>query len=642
MDKNVSDRVKVIVLVICASNFERHQNIIKAMRRELNKRGDHVLYVLTNFGVYDDGFGMKFNHGEPAVYSLLDYMEMDGCILEANLGSLELIDMLRGKLEKRKIPTVAINLNVAGIPAVCVDARGAVFKLMTHLLEQHACKKINLVLNKGNQSISEMALDTYHSVLKSHGIKPDENRILESAVGIQWGRRLYDSYDRLGVMQDCDAVICVHDVCAIGLIMELEARGLKVPGDIKVCSLNHSANSIAFRPDITGIDRMDQKAVSKACDILLGQMAGRVVPDTTYYESTVYYRRSCGCAYQWSYERDAAEIFQTLIYNKVEAGSQISSMVNFNNMLEQVLTVEQWGENLEEMMHGLGISHFCCCLNEKDIDYVMSDKEDGKIDADPPYENHMVTVAGKMVENGEEVKRAGRFPADNIIPVNPSAGDTLLVYPVHCRERDYGYIVFQNEFIPIEVYNYRICQDNLGSSIENLHRKMILKSKVRILEDLHMRDQMTNLYNRYGLEKYVQGLDQGKPYSIAMLDMDGLKGINDIYGHLAGNNAICIMASTVAKSVEQEDFVVRYGGDEFLVISRNTSAEYWEKLRMTINECLAHEAKQQRLPYELGMSLGYVILQGLEGGSIEAGINGADHAMYEEKKRRKMEKSSRH
>ena len=81
----MGERLYKIGLVICASNYERHRNIIQAVHRALTKKGPYALFVITNYGAYYDG--RDFQHGEPADYSLLDHIELDGCILEANLGS---------------------------------------------------------------------------------------------------------------------------------------------------------------------------------------------------------------------------------------------------------------------------------------------------------------------------------------------------------------------------------------------------------------------------------------------------------------------------------------------------------------------------------------------------------------------------
>ncbi len=636
MERN-NRQIKKIALVICASNNERHRNIVTAVHAELKKRGDCVLYVLTNYGIYTDGEDTAHLHGEPANYSLLDSMELDGCIIESNIGSNKLARFLAEKLKQKSIPAVTINIDVPDVPAIHLDARDAVYELMEHLVEKHGCRRINLVLNEGNKSISDMAETTYNEVLGTYGIPFDERRILRSYVGIQMGRQIYDIYDHSGVMKDCEAVICVHDVCAIGLIMELESRGVKVPDDIRICSLNHSSNSMVFRPDITGIDRMDKDAAAIACEILLKQIEGEEVPAVTYYKSIPIYRRSCGCIYQLSYEDDTAGVYQNLIYNKVEAAAQIRSTMRFSDMLETVETIGQLSKNIDRMMTGLDISSYYCCLNESDIDYIMSDAADTKTYNDLPYEDTMRVIAGRS-PRGKMFTGDTAFSTGQIAPVAPEAGDMLIIYPIHYRDRDFGFMVIHNDYIPINVYNYRICHESLGNNIANLHRQMILRSNVKKLEELHMKDQMTNLYNRHGLKKFSAKYEKNGVYSIAMIDMDNLKSINDAYGHLAGNNALCNLADSLTASAGKDDLVVRYGGDEFIILSSEADEPYWTHMREEIDRHLKAAVHRQKLPYDLSMSMGFAISAKDTSLAFEDVIAAADNAMYAEKNKKKESK----
>ena len=99
-----------IGLVTCASNFERHQIMLQAFHQALKKKGPYALYVITNYGIY---YGDHFSwQGEAADYSLLDHIQLDGCILESNLASERMTGQLAERLRKRRIPVIAMNLNI--------------------------------------------------------------------------------------------------------------------------------------------------------------------------------------------------------------------------------------------------------------------------------------------------------------------------------------------------------------------------------------------------------------------------------------------------------------------------------------------------------------------------------------------------
>ena len=623
-----NQRIYRIGLVICASNFERHQIMIQAVHQALKKKGPYALYVITNYGVY---FGDHFSlRGEAADYSLLDQIQLDGCILESNLASDLMVGQLAEQLQKRHIPVIAINLTVSGAPSVNLKLDGAGRQMMKHLIEEHRCERIYLVLNPGHSMISQAMLEVYRSELESHRLPYHPEWILESLVSIQDGRKLLDRIIGPDPDHRAQAVICVHDVCAIGMCLEAEERGIRIPEDLKICSLNYSQNSMIFRPDMTGIDRMDQAAVDLSCSLLEKMISGESVPMINHYEGVLRYGFSSG------HEMDEASAYrqrfalQHQAITKIEMGGQVSRMMRFNDSLEKAESLEDWAQSLYETLLDMGCKGFFCCLNHHDIPYIESNMEDPKTEDSPDYDSTMTVIAGYSQRTGEIRNRI--FPLEELVPVQPMPGDQFLVLPVHHANRSYGYMVYLNDDLPIEQYVFRIFQESLGDSIDNLHKKMILKGNIRELERLHMEDQMTGLHNRFALNRFAPEYTRDFSYTTVLADLDGLKTINDTYGHLAGNNAICMIAEVLKKALSEDDLILRYGGDEFLILSRNTDAHYWEQLLAGLNSRLEESVRKQKLPYAVGISVGYAICSGNQACSIEEQIELADRRMYDNKR----------
>lgn len=109
----------------------------------------------------------------------------------------------------------------------------------------------------------------------------------------------------------------------------------------------------------------------------------------------------------------------------------------------------------------------------------------------------------------------------------------------------------------------------------------VLEAK-RLMDSLRenaLRDAMTGLYNRRFLEEFVgtlmAGIERNKGrFSILMLDFDYFKQVNDTYGHEAGDKVLKALAEIISRSVRGSDMVVRYGGEEFLVILLDADAEH--------------------------------------------------------------------
>ena len=97
-------------------------------------------------------------------------------------------------------------------------------------------------------------------------------------------------------------------------------------------------------------------------------------------------------------------------------------------------------------------------------------------------------------------------------------------------------------------------------------------------QEQSMSDALTGLRNRYGLQRsllraYAEARRYGRPLSCLMIDIDKFKGINDTYGHIAGDTALMQVARILTESVRGSDVVCRYGGEEFLVLMPETQLE---------------------------------------------------------------------
>jgi diguanylate cyclase (GGDEF)-like protein len=117
---------------------------------------------------------------------------------------------------------------------------------------------------------------------------------------------------------------------------------------------------------------------------------------------------------------------------------------------------------------------------------------------------------------------------------------------------------------------------------------------------------------------------------VLLLDLDGLKAINDTYGHLVGSRALCRVADILRFHCRAIDTAARYGGDEFALILPEAREDEAERVAVRIRETLA--ADQEHPP--LSASIGASVYHG-EGERVEKLLKEADQNLYAEKARRK-------
>jgi diguanylate cyclase (GGDEF)-like protein len=160
-------------------------------------------------------------------------------------------------------------------------------------------------------------------------------------------------------------------------------------------------------------------------------------------------------------------------------------------------------------------------------------------------------------------------------------------------------------------------------------------------EQLTITDDLTRLFNSRYLNLYLgreikRCKRHGIPLSVIFLDLDGFKGINDQYGHLAGSGTLTEVGKILADGVRESDILARYGGDEFVVVLPETPASgalvIAERLRRAIEEhrFLEPQGIAARISASFGISTypDHAL-------SPEGLIQKADQAMYRVKEREK-------
>ena len=121
----------------------------------------------------------------------------------------------------------------------------------------------------------------------------------------------------------------------------------------------------------------------------------------------------------------------------------------------------------------------------------------------------------------------------------------------------------------------------------------------------------------------------GRPFSILLLDLDGLKKINDGYGHLAGSLALCRVAVILRMHCRELDTAARYGGDEFAVVLPETPFEQACQVASRISQRLANDPESPSISASMG-----VAEYPNDGHTIEQILCAADEALYNQKRQR--------
>ena len=163
-----------------------------------------------------------------------------------------------------------------------------------------------------------------------------------------------------------------------------------------------------------------------------------------------------------------------------------------------------------------------------------------------------------------------------------------------------------------------------------------LQDKYDALFEENMIDEQTGCYNRKGMKYYSdmvidEAREKGRFLFVCVADLNGLKHLNDTYGHAAGDEAIAAVSSELLRSAPKGSRIVRTGGDEFLLFAAldKDSREPYE-MNDKIDEGLKAYNGSHSNPYEIGASYGWVLRPYKERMTdLDEYVGMADAKMYE-------------
>ncbi len=543
------------------------------------------------------------------------------------------------KLYAYTVPVISVALAVPSVPSIIVDNDHAFTTLLEHLYTVHLRRKFAFVKVDVVSPESEERYESYCSFLRSKNMNPAEYPVFYGNYSYESAYAIFSSYKKSDIT--FDTLIVSNDDMAYGCIDYLQYMGFTIPDDIIVTGYDDSNRCIYNHPTLTTINQQLMDQGKKAVCIGLQLLNNEAVPPVNYILSTVRFRQTCGCVPSGNTSINAyLENGEKIVYQQDTAVSRElfkrrheTTMLRFffTSILSDTTFDTLFGA-LRPHLLNMDVSAAAVCLFDEPYSVKITDTFElpETIRLVLAYDN-----STDLLIQGEETYFN---PREAFLPPGlfRSGYTYMTVSPLYHGEHLFGYFIYKPGSYDVLIYEIFCTALSLAISTASEFSK---KEKEREgLSKISKTDELTGLYNRRGFiqlskQSISLALQMGKKGLIIYGDMDGLKKINDTYGHETGDRAIQAASSIIKSSFRNTDICARLGGDEFAVTAVNISLSAFKRnIEMIHHEC-SQWSIAQKIPVTLSVSFGFIEFS-QENSDFDELLRLADKALYEEKRRK--------
>ena len=573
-----------------------------------------------------DGF-VRNDRGERAIFELPELSAFDGAVvLLATIPTEACRTHISALIAQYpELPLVTIDVQLAQSVMLAFDDQSSVRELTAHLLDEHHVRSAAVVTGPVETDVAMARCNACLQVLNARGIHVDADAIIEGRWVREGGRRAVDQLFSRGKPLP-DVIFCGNDEMAFGVIERLAEHNLSVPGDVKVTGFDGLLE--AEGRGLTTIRRPVDEAGKMAVSILMDWMDnGRPDLRERYLPTRTIYGESCGCVLDSKRASDYVRIL-----SEERRGVENSLLhASFFGGLAGVSGEEEAGELIADFAQAWGATEMHVCIDPT----VLSSAVTGRAAS---YPEELLLLSSW---SGGNASAPSRFCVKELLPrleEERSRPLALVFSPLYYIDKNLGYAVFDVEHAT--GYALYSLLTLLSGALMSLSLQTTVRAYASVLENKSTHDALTGLYNRRGFEKIVpplfeQAIAEQRCFAVVSCDMDGMKHINDCYGHLSGDKAICRM-STALRVLETHGLVcIHISGDEFLAVGMVENERAAKTLLAALHESVDRLNREDPWLCDIAASMGAYAAVPCPGDHLNDYLLFADRRMYADKNSRR-------
>ena len=508
--------------------------------------------------------------------------------------------------------------------------------LIEHVIAAHGARKICFMSGPEGHEDAIARLNCFLRVCGRYGIELHKNAIF---YGDFWRNMTGQALDHFysDPSFEPDAIICANDYMAIEIVMELKNRGKRIPEDVIVTGFDNLPESNCLHPTLTTMGVIGSDMARIAVRIAENCWNGVEQPMECKLEPCIKKRESCGCNITDQYDLQLDQN-QMLKVNNMLFSQQMSLAYTYMGMsgcrtLRDIADVTS--QQIRTFSH---MKEFYLLLYSDDgSDDIASTNFSGS-----SSERMIVVVASRdgNVDDYYSLPESERsFPRSRLLPEFADTSEPTCYYYVmlHNKEHCFGYTVISFFDNNIYDFNYECWMISCSVGITELISRTRLEQALALNEKMSVTDALTQLFNRRGFEDQAykivsKAISCDESICVMSIDLDGLKQINDQYGHAEGDYAIRTVGEAISCLTGDRGIAARIGGDEFMVLRPMSASDKPEDYPVRFEKRFRLVNEESGKPYKISASVGIECAKINSYKELESVIHRSDEKLYAAKR----------
>ena len=610
------------------------------------------------------------HHGKDASYqyvsvtSLVRKNLVDGVIFTSGTQMHNVsLDFFINYVNQFDIPaTVNVSSLLPGIHSVVADGTKSFADLVEYLINHQKSNKILFMgVNSTSAEVVERTKAFYEVVEKCNILK--ENVVqLNARFDYPSAMELLNQYYKENKSFDFDTIIALNDDMAFACIDFCQNIGLSVPNDVVVSGFDDLPRSSFSHLPLTTINQNLRLQGYTAAQMVIDLIDGKDVPYENHIPANVVLRESTNRIF---YSRTLVnnEFFNIeldlllqknkkySVYEWFVKRNQLYDATKFYTDIEQNMSLAQLKKILNRALPRFDIKKIVIVMYETTVEKSMPFDY-----FDLPSKATVLTAYDKDSDYVLDIydESYSFNPQESLVPteLEQYINKDMVCISLFKGTTQYGYMIFNKGTADMTVYD--ILAKSVSSLLASVFSYTVAQNEQQkwrerwIKTDLMAStDELTGIKNRryffdIGTTTMTFAETVRQEGLVIFCDMDGLKKINDTYGHDVGDNAIKSEAQILVKNFRTNDVVARIAGDEFAIICHGITLVDFNRIKKNIEKDCEKWTLENNAPFKLSISMGAQVYPSPDVGyDLEKLLSLADKTLYEVKKAKKAKVASK-